>query len=269
MQAGKRNHWLAALGVLLLVLGIADAISVVMAARTASANIAQTEPGGVKSGAVRATTEAQASGFLPLQAPSGEAGGPRPTPGRRAWLELESEGASEQLEGQLRLPPAPQAETPQLLWIPAIELYAPVLPVELELVEIEGVEYDQWTAPAEFAAGWHASSAPLGEAGNTVLNGHHNVYGEVFRHLVDLAVGDEIVVYSDRSAHYYSVVERVIFPERFAKPEQRVENAGWVLPTDDERLTLITCWPYESNTHRLVLVAKPIPELSLAPTGGE
>ena len=122
--------------------------------------------------AVRAT--AQGSGFLPLQALSGEAGSPRPTPGRRAWLELEgaseSAGAFEQLEGQLRLPPAPQAETPQLLWIPAIELYAPVLPVELELVEIEGVEYDQWTAPAEFAAGWHASSAPLGEAGNTVLN---------------------------------------------------------------------------------------------------
>ena len=59
------------------------------------------------------------------------------------------------------------------------------------------------------------------------------------------------------------------YAERFAKPEQRVENAGWVLPTDDERLTLITCWPYESNTHRLVLVAKPVAELSLAPTGGE
>jgi LPXTG-site transpeptidase (sortase) family protein len=53
-------------------------------------------------------------------------------------------------------------------------------------------------------------------------------------------------------------VERVIFPERFARLEQRVENARWILPSEDERLTLITCWPYESNTHRLVLVAKPV-----------
>lgn len=28
-------------------------------------------------------------------------------------------------------------------------------------------------------------------------------------------------------------------------------------PTYDERITLITCWPYVSNTHRAVVVAEP------------
>jgi sortase A len=91
-----------------------------------------------------------------------------------------------------------------------------------------------------------------------VLIGHHNIYGEVFKDLQQLQVGGEIVLYSDRSAYYYEVVERVIFAERFASLEQRLLNTNWVLPTDDERLILITCWPYESNTHRLVLVAKPL-----------
>jgi LPXTG-site transpeptidase (sortase) family protein len=29
------------------------------------------------------------------------------------------------------------------------------------------------------------------------------------------------------------------------------------MPSTDERLTLITCWPYETNTHRLIIVALP------------
>jgi len=37
----------------------------------------------------------------------------------------------------------------------------------------------------------------------------------------------------------------------------RQENARWIAPTDDERLTLVTCWPYTNNTHRVVVVAKP------------
>ena len=39
----------------------------------------------------------------------------------------------------------------------------------------------------------------------------------------------------------------------------RQANARWILPTTDERVTLITCWPYESNSHRLVVIALPVP----------
>ena len=42
--------------------------------------------------------------------------------------------------------------------------------------------------------------------------------------------------------------------------------ASTTTPTTDERITLITCWPYTSNTHRLIIVAKPIePEKSNKP----
>jgi sortase A len=36
-----------------------------------------------------------------------------------------------------------------------------------------------------------------------------------------------------------------------------VENARWIEPTEDERLTLVSCWPYETNAYRLVVVARP------------
>ena len=42
------------------------------------------------------------------------------------------------------------------------------------------------------------------------------------------------------------------------KEAVRRANAQWIAPTDDERLTLVTCWPYISNTHRLIIVAKPV-----------
>jgi LPXTG-site transpeptidase (sortase) family protein len=256
MRNWKLNHWLVALGALLVLLGIADAIMVVRA--TPAAQSAQPEHARPKTLKFRAAVEARESGFLPVQTLRGEADLEQASPARRLPFEAEGEMAVNAFADPLILPAERPSETPQLIWIPDIDLYAPVRPVELEVVEIDQVEYDQWEAPTEYAAGWHASSAPLGEPGNTVLNGHHNIYGDVFGRLVELEVGDEIVLYSDRAAHTYRVVERVIFPERFAKAEQRVENARWVLPTGDERLTLITCWPYESNTHRLVLVAKPV-----------
>ena len=264
MHLKGRNYWLVALGVLIILVGVVDAAGVV-GARPASVQSRQASTPALPpedfGPAHNPTGSDSGAGFLPMQAPSREPAGKTAFSNPRLSFELDSEGSLGTNRSGGSLPtaePPPPPEIPRRIWIPAIQLYAPVLPMELELVEIDGVEYDQWKAPDEPAAGWHASSAPLGKPGNTVLNGHHNIYGEVFRDLVDLKEGDEIILYSDNLAYRYAVVERVIFPERFAKPEQRVQNAELILPSQDERLTLITCWPYESNTHRLVLIAKPI-----------
>jgi LPXTG-site transpeptidase (sortase) family protein len=40
----------------------------------------------------------------------------------------------------------------------------------------------------------------------------------------------------------------------------RQANARWIGPFNDERLTLVTCWPYTNNTHRVIVVAKPVDE---------
>jgi LPXTG-site transpeptidase (sortase) family protein len=148
---------------------------------------------------------------------------------------------------------------PDWLDIPVIELSAPIVAVEAEQVRVSGLDLQQWSAPNLFAAGWHSSSALLGQPGNTVLNGHHNIDGSVFARLHDLKSGDEIVVWSQSRAFFYEVDQVMLLEERYAGLTRRMENARWILHSDDERLTLVTCWPPESNTHRVVVVARRIP----------
>jgi sortase A len=93
--------------------------------------------------------------------------------------------------------------------------------------------------------------------GNTVLNGHHNAFDEVFRDLIEVQEGDLIYITSGDRIYTYQVGLKLLLNERFQPVDDRLANAQWILPSQDERLTLITCWPYESNTHRVILVAIP------------
>ncbi len=154
--------------------------------------------------------------------------------------------------------PTPTAladKIPTRLVIPAIQLDAPIETVRWHTVD--GVS--QWDVPDHFAAGWLMTSATLGQPGNTALTGHHNIDGEVFRYLVNLKPGDRITIYSGDTPFYYEVTMRKILPERGQPDAVRRENARWIQPTEDERITLTTCWPYTSNTHRLIIVAMPLP----------
>ena len=42
---------------------------------------------------------------------------------------------------------------------------------------------------------------------------------------------------------------------------QRLQNARWIAATADERLTLVTCWPNTTNSHRLIIVAEPVGDM--------
>jgi LPXTG-site transpeptidase (sortase) family protein len=162
-------------------------------------------------------------------------------------------------------PPAAQAAgpggsfaQPERLVIPQINLDAPVVPAIPAFVQVDGQDYRIWDVPAGFQAGWHSDSARLGEPGNLVLNGHHNVHGQVFARLVELELGAEIYVAGGGQAVRYRVTNRLLLPEKDQPLEERLANAHWMLPSQDNRLTLITCWPYETNTHRLIILAEPV-----------
>jgi LPXTG-site transpeptidase (sortase) family protein len=151
----------------------------------------------------------------------------------------------------------PEPVVPDRIDIPVIGLDAPIVGVVPVQVSLGGRLYEQWAAPNKRAAGWHERSTRLGESGNVVINGHHNIYGNVFAFLKDLNSGDEIILYGNGQAYRYRVAQVMILEERYASIEQRTENARWILPSDDQRLTLVTCWPERSNTHRLIVVASP------------
>lgn len=190
--------------------------------------------------------ETSGDDFIPILVPVNDAGMDDPAP-TLAPASPDLEPAEQIVVGLV----------PDRLVIPSIFLDAPILSVHYKDIESGGEVYHQWRVPAEFAAGWQDESALLGLPGNTVLNGHHNAYGMVFKNLVKLSVGDIIIVYSAGIEFRYEVVAKLLLPERGQPLEVRQENARWIQSSTDERLTLVTCWPAESNTHRVIIVALP------------
>jgi len=149
-----------------------------------------------------------------------------------------------------------QTLIPSRLVIPSVGIDSKIIPVGWQAVAQNGQEYSVWQV-ADHAIGWHETSAGLGQVGNTVMTGHHNVQGEVFRDLVNVEVGDKLTVYSGEQLFQYEVSLKTIVKEKGEPIEVRQRNAQWIATTDDERLTLVTCWPYTNNTHRVIVVAKP------------
>ena len=112
---------------------------------------------------------------------------------------------------------------------------------------------------AENAVGWLYGTAAPGQVGNAVFAGHNNTRGEVFRYLEGLKAGDTFTIYtSDNVAHRYRVSEVTLVPEKGVSLERQLANARYMAPTADERVTLISCWPYVTYTHRIIVVGQPV-----------
>ncbi len=156
----------------------------------------------------------------------------------------------------------PVPSGPTRLVIPALQIDAEIQPVSLITIDDGMKQHKEWSVPKEYAAGWHDESALLGQPGNTVLNGHNNVHGALFRDLAYLEPGLEIVLYDNDRSYTYEVVQQEFLEETGQSLQTRVMNARWILPTSDERVTIVTCWPNTSNTHRIVVIAMPVPDSS-------
>jgi sortase A len=144
---------------------------------------------------------------------------------------------------------------PHRLELPAIDIDIPV--VELgwsETTNRAGQIFSEWDV-AEYAAGWHKNSALPGSTGNVVMSGHNNILGAVFRDLDHLKRGNDAIVWSGGERFRYMIERVVVVPETHATQEQRIANARWIGSFDDSRLTLVSCWPRNNNTHRIIAVA--------------
>ncbi len=129
--------------------------------------------------------------------------------------------------------PTPGPEQARRIIIPAIGVDAPV------------VEGDDWESLKK-GAGHHIGSANPGERGNCVISAHDDVYGEIFRDLPKLKIGDEIFVETETQRYRYVVQQtRIIEPT----------EVSVMAPTRSPVLTLISCYPYGVDTHRIVVIA--------------
>ena len=113
-----------------------------------------------------------------------------------------------------------------------------------------------WDVPS-FAVGHYDTSAYPGETDNIVLTGHNNTLGEVFRHLDALEPGDEIFLYTLDDEHVYTVENKEKVLALGASASDLAKHAHYTAPTSEETLTLVSCWPWATYTHRIYVVAKP------------
>ncbi len=108
------------------------------------------------------------------------------------------------------------------------------------------VEGDDWEALKQ-GVGHTPWSANPGEVGNCVLTAHNDIFGQVFRRLPDLALKDEVFVYTGEQVYRYVVKEvLVVTPDRTDVMAQ----------TDRPVLTLISSYPYLVDDKRIVVVAE-------------
>ncbi len=118
--------------------------------------------------------------------------------------------------------------------IPAIDVDTPV---------VEGDDPDS----LKRGAGHHVGSANPGERGNCIISAHNDVFGEIFRDLPDLSLGDEVLVHTASRVHRYVITQkRIIEPTEVSVMED----------TSSPVLTLISCYPYGINTHRIVVIGE-------------
>ncbi|MBK8984552.1 MAG: class D sortase [Chloroflexi bacterium] len=129
--------------------------------------------------------------------------------------------------------PTPGPEQARRIEIPAIGVDSTI---------VQGVDWDQ----LKKGVGQHINAAQPGREGNLVLAAHNDIFGEIFRHLDKLTPGDEIIISTERQSYTYVVREiDVVAPTAVSVMD----------PTAYAQATLISCYPYQINTQRIVVFA--------------
>ncbi len=144
--------------------------------------------------------------------------------------------------------------------IPRINLDRKVIPVGMTTEIQDGQKVAVWEV-AKYAVGHHKGTANPLQPGNIVMAGHSGGKAYPFNDIFYLGEGDSIVLESNRELYEYKVTQRLVLDEIGMPMAQRRENARWIEPTEEEVVTLVTCWPLTGPnkfTQRVVIRAAPL-----------
>ena len=162
----------------------------------------------------------------------------------------------------LTVTPVPTALPPPLA---PIRLSIPVINLNISIQEIfpteklltGGESRLVWELPP-FAVGHYDSSGSPGGGRNIVLIGHNNTEGEVFRDLDKLQLEDDVTLFTEQSEFHYRVQKKYLIPYLGAELEGDRKLQSFAEPQSSEMITMISCWPYATNSHRIVIIAIPL-----------
>src|SRR5688500_2697616 len=151
----------------------------------------------------------------------------------------------------------PDTSPPVRLHIPSVSIDSSVVPIGWSMLPAPGGGVKSEWNVADYAVGHHKGSVNPGQVGNVVLSGHVDYKGQVFKDLHQVKKGDEVLLYTEKGQYIYVVTDIVIVREEGVSEEQKRANAAYMNQWKDLTLTMITCWPYGIDTHRLIVIAKP------------
>ena len=95
--------------------------------------------------------------------------------------------------------------------------------------------------------GWFNGSVFIGHVGNVVLAAHNHTY---FLNLPKCKIGDEVIIETDSVKQTYIIDEIEVFHK---------SDLTYVRPTEDDRLTMYTCWNegrLGMSDYRLAVIGK-------------
>jgi sortase (surface protein transpeptidase) len=72
--------------------------------------------------------------------------------------------------------------------------------------------------------------------------------------------GDQVTLYSKGQQYLYVVQNRMMLDEAGVSAHQQAANARYIAPTNEEVVTLVTCWPPtgpEKFSQRIIVRAVP------------
>lgn len=133
------------------------------------------------------------------------------------------------------------------LFIPKLNIDVPVIP------NVNGTNEKVYSEALKGGVAHYAGTALPDGGSNIFIFGHSSSilgtgkYDKVFASLGDLAIGDEIILLFNDMNYKYSVIDKKIVPSG---------DSSVLSSTNDEQLTLMTCWPIGTDAKRLVIIAK-------------
>jgi len=141
---------------------------------------------------------------------------------------------------------------------PLFDPYVPGATIAIPRLQVRAPVYERGidaTRHLPIAPGYAAThfwySGALGRPGNYVVYGHDDIEGNIFQNLPAMRAGDR--VYLDSGAHRYAYQ---VSGSRIVSPL----DVSVMAPTRSATLTLISCYPFDVDTQRIVVTATLLPE---------
>lgn len=139
----------------------------------------------------------------------------------------------------------------------------PFTRLEIADIGVDTMVVEGTSAPALRAGAGHYPETPLpGETGNVAIAGHRTTYGRPFNRIDELSTGDQIVLSTPVGRYVYEVISRpwVVLPDAW----DEVVND---FPPGGSYLTLSSCHPEGSASHRIIVRAELVESSEIAQVG--